>query len=129
MSSMGFLSFSGFNEGEKPWIAVNDNYVELNLANQTANTTETSHYKNYRKLIMLRKTMTPLRSGTLHVAVSSDEKALTVARTADEETVLLVINYSDNETVTVNVASQISSLESKATVQVTTLGTSTKAGY
>ncbi|XP_015111692.1 maltase 1 [Diachasma alloeum] len=117
---------AGFNDGATPWIPINDNFIELNLAAQKD--ADTSHYKNYKNLVNLRKTMAPLKSGDLKTIVSSDNKTLTIARTANSESIMLVINYSDDESVTVNLASQLTALDSKGTVLVTTLGTTTKEG-
>ncbi|XP_063995481.1 maltase 1-like [Diachasmimorpha longicaudata] len=117
---------AGFNEGETPWIPVNDNFPELNLAAQKE--ALTSHYKIYQKLVNLRKTMTALKTGDLQTIVSSDNKSLAIARTADKQSIILVINYSDEESITVNLGRQLTKLNSAATVLITTLGNSTREG-
>ncbi|XP_011307784.1 maltase 1 [Fopius arisanus] len=117
---------AGFNNGTTPWIPINDNFVDLNLAQQKE--ASASHYKNYQKLVQLKKTKAPLISGDLQTVVSSDKKTLTIARSTKNETILLIINFSDTESVTVDVASQLKSINAAATVLVTTLESVTKEG-
>ncbi|XP_063995465.1 maltase 2-like [Diachasmimorpha longicaudata] len=117
---------AGFNDGTKPWLPVNENFIELNLAAQKI--AKASHYKIYQKLIHLRKTKAALLSGKLGSFVSPDKKSLTIVRSTDMDSIILVINFSDTETVTVNVTSQVSSLAAGGIVEVATLDSPIKEG-
>ncbi|XP_015111696.1 maltase 1 [Diachasma alloeum] len=117
---------AGFNEGGKPWLPVNENFIDLNLAAQKA--AKASHYKIYQKLIHLRKTKPALLSGKLQTFVSTDKKSLTIVRSTNTDSVILVINFSDTETVTVNVVSQVPSLAAGGLVEVATLDSPIKEG-
>ncbi|XP_011307786.1 maltase 1 [Fopius arisanus] len=110
---------AGFNQGERTWIPVNENFVELNLAAQK--TAKFSHYKIYKKLIHLRKTHAALLTGKVETFVSSDKKILSVVRSSNTESIILIINFSDTETVTVNLVNQVPSIAAGGLVEVATL--------
>ncbi|XP_063995478.1 maltase 1-like [Diachasmimorpha longicaudata] len=118
---------AGFNWGTSPWIPVHENYSMLNLAAQKA--AKYSHYKIYQKLIRLKKTKAALMTGQTQVLASNDGKSLSVIRSTDSEVVILIINFSNTETVTVNVLDQVPTLAAAAgLVEAATLGSPIKEG-
>ncbi|XP_015111695.1 maltase 1 [Diachasma alloeum] len=119
-------SNAGFNQGFKPWIPVHENYKNLNLAAQKA--AKASHYKIYQKLIRLKKTKAALISGKTQALVSTDKKSLSIIRSTNTEVVILIINFSDTETITVNVLKQVPTLAAAGLVEVATLDSPVKEG-
>ncbi|XP_011307785.1 maltase 1 [Fopius arisanus] len=117
---------AGFNNGTKPWIPVHENYRTLNLAVQKA--AKASHYKIYQKLIRLKKTKAALITGKTQALVSADKKSLLVVRSTDTEVVVLIINFSDTQAVTINLLTQLPSLASAGLVEVATLDSPIKEG-
>ena len=93
---------SGFSTAEKTWIPVNDNYKKLNLARQQS--TSQSHYKIYQGLTEMKKNSKALRDGLTKVDVLTDNKVLSVIRHTRDETVALLINFSDDQSVSVDLA-------------------------
>ncbi|XP_011307788.1 maltase 2 isoform X2 [Fopius arisanus] len=116
---------AGFNNGSKPWFPIHQNYVNISLAAQKA--ANASHYKIYAKLINLKKTRAAIISGTLLIDTLADDKSLVVIRSEKNESIVLVINFS-NETVTLNVREHVPSIGQKVTVEVATLESSIKEG-
>jgi glycosidase len=83
---------AGFTSGV-PWEAINADYQDVNVQNQTGDTT--SLLEHYRRLIQLRNEHAALRVGNTFVAKSDSSKLLSYLRADDKEAVLIVINLDD----------------------------------
>ena len=85
---------AGFTEGT-PWIPVNPNYIEINAKAETKDSDSVFHY--YKKLIALRKQYSIIVYGKYELLLPEDEKLYVYTRTLDEEKLLVVCNFSDQE--------------------------------
>jgi oligo-1,6-glucosidase len=95
---------AGFTTGT-PWINVNPNYKEINVAQALADPNSVFHY--YKKLIQLRKENPIIVYGTYDLILPShrrstprsgsvDEEIYAFTRTLDEEPLLVILNFSKN---------------------------------
>ncbi len=76
-----------------PWMLVNEDYKEKNVKLQSQDTT--SLLSHYRSLIAIRSSHYALRSGK-YVEISTGNNALfAMLRTAEKESILVLINLSD----------------------------------
>lgn len=101
--------------------------MTVNLAAQKV--AETSHYKIYKKLIHLKKTNPAIVSGTIQTFVPADKKSLLIVRATKNESIVLIINFSQTENIIVNVTGYLPSLRPAARVEVATLASPVKEGY
>jgi len=85
---------AGFTKGE-PWIQVNDNFTEINVAAAESDPQSILHY--YRKLISLRKKNKVLIYGAYELLLADDPDIYAYTRTLDDEKVLVILNFSSNE--------------------------------
>ena len=83
---------AGFTDGI-PWEAINANYRDVNVTDQTVETT--SLLEHYRRLIQLRNTHSALRVGKTFVAESDSNKLVAYLRSSAAEAVLVLINIDD----------------------------------
>ncbi|WP_249870286.1 glycoside hydrolase family 13 protein [Oceanobacillus saliphilus] len=79
----------GFTEG-KPWLKVNPNYTEINVAKDVKNPDSIYHY--YKKLIQLRKTHLGLVYGNYNIILEDDDQIYAYTRTFENEEFLIVAN-------------------------------------
>ncbi|AUV80780.1 glucohydrolase [Salinigranum rubrum] len=86
---------AGFTDGE-PWFAVNDTYPEINVA--AALEDEASIWHHYRELIDLRHDNDVFVYGEYDLLLPDDEQVYAYTRSLDDETVLVVLNWSDEST-------------------------------
>jgi len=82
---------AGFTEGD-PWFPITENYREINV--EAARTGE-SIWNHYQSLIALRDELEVLVYGEYELYLPDDEQLYTYTRTLGEETVLVVLNWSD----------------------------------
>jgi len=82
---------AGFTEGD-PWFPIAENYQEINV--EAARTGE-SIWNHYQSLIALRDELEVLVYGEYELYLPDDEQLYTYTRTLGEETVLVVLNWSD----------------------------------
>ena len=82
---------AGFSAG-KPWIKVNPNYKEVNLAKDRASADSVFAY--YQKLIAMRKTEPAILEGDLKFMMEDSEKVLMYTRACPEQTLLVIANRS-----------------------------------
>lgn len=85
---------AGFTEGE-PWIQVNDNYTEINVASAENDSGSVLHY--YRKLIALRKKSKVLIYGEYELLLPDDPDIYAYTRTLDDEKMLIILNFRGHE--------------------------------
>ena len=81
---------AGFTTGT-PWIKVNPNYKEINVASALADPNSVFHY--YKKLIQLRKENPVIVYGTYDLILDSHEEIYAFTRTLDEDRLLVILNF------------------------------------
>jgi len=91
---------AGFSFGKdvQPWLPVNDNYTTLNVAAQLPR--EDSVLTFYRQLIQLRTRSSALRWGHWRSLIDYPLEHLAYLRESDDETLLVVINFSYDKALT-----------------------------
>lgn len=86
---------AGFTTG-KPWFYVNENYKEINVADQEKD--ENSVLNFYRKAIKLRKTLSCVRHGNYKEYFKSSSKVYTYSREDKRQKLLVVCSFTDKPT-------------------------------
>ena len=82
---------AGFTTG-KPWFYVNENYKEINVADQE--TDEKSVLNFYRKAIALRRELSCVRNGNYKEYGKMSSSLYTYSREDDKEKILVVCSFS-----------------------------------
>jgi glycosidase len=82
---------AGFTDGE-PWFALNENYRDVNVEAALADADSIWHH--YRSLIELRHELDTLVYGEYELLLPSHEQLYAYTRTFDDESVLVVLNWS-----------------------------------
>jgi len=82
---------AGFSTG-KPWLKVNPNYEQINVAEQLLD--ENSILNFYRELIALRKSEPALIYGNYDLLLEKDTRIYAYTRTLDELQLLIICNLS-----------------------------------
>ncbi|GGJ06424.1 oligo-1,6-glucosidase [Halobellus salinus] len=85
---------AGFTDGD-PWLPVNDDYPEVNVARERSESPSVLAY--YRRLIELRASTPPLVSGRYNLHYPDDEQLFVYTRTGDNRRVVVVINFSADD--------------------------------
>jgi oligo-1,6-glucosidase len=85
---------AGFTDGE-PWIGVNPNYTEINVAE--ARDDPDSIWNYYRELIELRKEHDVLVYGHYDVLINDHEEIWSYIRTLGDERLLVTLNFAEWE--------------------------------
>jgi oligo-1,6-glucosidase len=83
---------AGFTSA-KPWLAVHENYIRINVKDQTANFNSVLHY--FKKMIQLRKKHETLIYGAFTPIDEHNEQLFAYTRSLDKEQFLIVLNFSD----------------------------------
>lgn len=83
---------AGFTSGT-PWIKVNPNYKEINVAQALADKDSVFYY--YQKLIQLRKENLIIVYGNYDLILDSHEDIYAFTRTLDDDRLLIILNFSD----------------------------------
>ena len=79
---------------DTPWIKVNPNYKEINVAQARADPGSVFYY--YQNLIRLRKENPIIVYGTYDLLLGSHEEIYAFTRTLEEERLLVILNFSRN---------------------------------
>jgi oligo-1,6-glucosidase len=87
---------AGFTSGA-PWINVNPNYKEINVAEALADMNSVFYY--YQKLIRLRKENPVVVYGSYDLLLDSHEEIYAFTRTLDADRLLVILNFSKNSPV------------------------------
>ena len=87
---------AGFTTG-KPWFYVNENYKEINVADQENDPDSVLNF--YRKAIKLRKTLSAVRYGKYEEHFKNSSKLYTYTREDKKQKLLVVCSFTDKETV------------------------------
>jgi len=82
---------AGFTKGE-PWIKVNPNYKEINVAQSLAD--PESVLNHYKKLIHIRKNLPVLTYGDFNLLLEDDEQIFAYTRNLGDDKVLVILNFS-----------------------------------
>ena len=82
---------AGFTEGI-PWLSVNPNYVMVNARAERADPGSVFHHT--RQLIALRHELAVVAEGRFDLLLGDDPQLWALTRTLDDQTVLLVANFS-----------------------------------
>jgi oligo-1,6-glucosidase len=82
---------AGFTVGT-PWINVNPNYKEINVASALTDPNSVFHY--YRKLIQLRKENPVIVYGTYDLLLDSHAEIYAFTRTLEADRLLVILNFS-----------------------------------
>jgi oligo-1,6-glucosidase len=77
-----------------PWIKVNPNYKEINVAQALADKDSIFYY--YQKLIQLRKENPVIVYGNYDLILDSHEQIYAFTRTLDDDRLLIILNFSEN---------------------------------
>ena len=85
---------AGFTTG-KPWFYVNENYREVNVAEQEGR--EDSVLNFYRRAIGLRRELSSVRNGNYREYGKLSSKFYTYSREDEKEKILVVCSFSDRE--------------------------------
>jgi glycosidase len=110
---------AGFTDGE-PWLPVNPNYTEVNVADARADEASIWHY--YSDLIDLRHEHDVIVYGDYELRLPDHEEIYAYTRTLDDETLLVVCNF-DGGTPTFELPEEVSFEESELLI-----GTHREAG-
>lgn len=86
---------AGFTDGE-PWLKLNENYTEINV--EAACRNPDSVWQQYRELIGLRHEERALVHGEYDLLLPEHKQIYAYTRTFGDETVLIVLNWSDEPT-------------------------------
>jgi oligo-1,6-glucosidase len=87
---------AGFTTGT-PWIQVNPNYRQINVAAARADPNSIFHY--YKKLIQLRRKNPVIVYGTYDLLLETHEEIYAFTRTLEDDRLLVILNFSGNSPV------------------------------
>ena len=85
---------AGFTSGT-PWLPVNENYREINVADQEKDPNSLLNY--YKAAIQLRKSLTSVRYGKYKEYFRHSNKSYVYSMTAENETILVICSFSKKE--------------------------------
>jgi len=85
---------AGFTTG-KPWFYVNENYVDVNVADQEEDKGSVLNF--YRKAIALRKELSCVRDGSYRQYGKLSSTVYTYSREDDRQKLLVVCSFTDKE--------------------------------
>ncbi len=86
--------YGGFSEA-KPWIKCNDNASVINAEDQLSRADSVYHY--FKKLIELRQSKNVFIDGKYELINELDENVYAYLRTDENETILIVCNFTDQK--------------------------------
>lgn len=84
---------AGFTNGA-PWIRVNPNYEDINVANALADPDSIFYY--YQKLIRLRREHPVIVYGSYNLLLADHEEIYAFTRTLADDRLLVILNFSRN---------------------------------
>ena len=87
---------AGFTTGI-PWIKVNSNYPEINVAHNLKDSNSIFHY--YQKIIRLRKENLIMIYGDYQLILEDDEHIYSYLRTLNQERLLIILNFFSSQTI------------------------------
>ena len=87
---------AGFTTGEKTWFYVNENYRDINVAQQEADPDSILNF--YRKAIALRKDLKVVRHGDYQEHFPLSASVYTYSRSMEGQRILVVCSFTRDET-------------------------------
>ena len=87
---------AGFTAGESTWMAVNENYKTINVAQQELDPDSILNF--YRRAIALRKELSCVRDGDYKEYKKSSNRLYVYSRQNQRQKILVVCSFSDQET-------------------------------
>ena len=87
-------SNAGFSTGA-PWIKVNPNYLEINVAQDLIDSNSIFFY--YQKIIQLRKENLIMIYGDYQPILEDDEQIYCYLLTLDKDRLLIILNFFSNQ--------------------------------
>ena len=87
---------AGFTTGETTWMAVNENYKTINVAQQETDPDSILHF--YRKAISLRKRLSCVRDGDYKEYRKNSNKLYIYSRQNQRQKILVVCSFSEKKT-------------------------------
>ena len=88
--------YAGFTTG-MPWIKVNPNYPEINVAHNLKDSNSIFYY--YQKIIRLRKENLIMIYGDYQLILEDDEHIYSYLRTINQERLLIILNFFSSQTI------------------------------
>jgi len=88
--------YAGFTTGT-PWIKINPNYPEINVAHDLKYSNSIFHY--YQKIIRLRKENLIMIYGDYQLILEDDEHIYSYLRTLGKDRLLIILNFFSNQTI------------------------------
>jgi oligo-1,6-glucosidase len=82
---------AGFTTGT-PWLGINSNYQEINVAQAVADPRSIFHY--YQQLIRLRKANPAIVHGRYDLILANDEAIFAFTRTLEDDRLLAILNFT-----------------------------------
>ena len=82
--------YAGFTTAT-PWIKVNPNYPEINVAHDLKDSNSIFYY--YQKIIQLRKENLIMNCGDYQLILEDDEHIYSYLRTLDQDRLLIILNF------------------------------------
>ena len=86
---------AGFTTAAEPWMAVNENYKEINVAQQEADPGSVLNF--YRKAVKLRKQLSCVRHGEYQEYFHNSDKFYMYAMADETQKILVVCSFSKKE--------------------------------
>ena len=86
---------AGFSSAQRTWLPVHSNYVNINVEKQEADSR--SLLNVVRGLLNFRKESAPIREGSLEILENLPEGVLGYARNAGQETLIILLNFDEQE--------------------------------
>lgn len=113
---MQWTSTGGFTAG-RPWLPVNKNTVDVNVAAEMADSNSVWHF--YQQLIALRASQTALITGDYRPVLIDDDQIFAYRRVGAAEEFLIVVNLSGR---TAAMPAAVADFNGQRLMQTTTLG-------
>ena len=88
--------YAGFAT-DTPWIKVNPNYPEINVAHNLKDSNSIFHY--YQKIIQLRKENLIMIYGDYQLILEEDELIYSYLRTLNKDRLLIILNFFSSQTI------------------------------
>ena len=88
--------FAGFTDGDGTWMAVNENYKQINVAQQEADPDSILNF--YRQAIALRKKLSCVRDGDYKEYAKASGKIYMYSRQNQRQKILVVCSFSPKKT-------------------------------
>lgn len=88
--------YTGFT-ADTPWIKVNQNYPDINVAHDLKDSNSLFFYYYYQKIIQLRKENLIMIYGDYQLFLEDDEQIYYYLRTLDKDRLLIILNFFSNQ--------------------------------